>query len=905
MLQALAVLLFAAACTKLRAQALARVAGDAAPARVTLRPRVGAGINLRRSRIPGTAPRIGLVLSGGGSRGFAQIGVLKVLEQLGVFPDAIVGTSIGALLGGLYADGYSAADLDSIARATDWNDLLGIGEEARRSELFIDQKVENDRSLLTLHLDGLTPMVPEAVSTGSRMTQFIEGLVWRGPYHYGGSFDNLKYRFRAVATDLAKGRTIVLDSGNLAMAMRASATVPLRFSPVAFDSVLLVDGGLLENVPVPTARALGCDVVIVVNTTSPLMPAEKLNTPWNVADQVVTLMMRERSRDAIADADLVISPSLGDMDASDFTIAAAAIDSGEAEARRSIAALTRLVGPQQAHRANGAWPVAGRNTGDERLLMLLGCDGATVDANRIQERLDYVAASGAYVNLEATIDYLGNGAHVTVTGSPAPLVAAVRLHHNVLIDESLIMPALRKLVGAPLNFDSVRAAVVKAVADVRRDGYSFFQADSVAFDYTSGSLDVYLDEGVIHAIRVEGLASCARFVVDRELEFAPGDLFRAEQAAQATNQLMRTGFFRDVRVEAVPLADSGVDVLVRLAERSTAVLRLSASVDNERYTQLGIEMAQENLFGHGTRVAGRVWGGVRDRAVVLDVRANRIYGSYWTFGLSGYAGYRNVNSFERTVDHDAGVIGRNILGEYRETRVGARARLGRQVERIGLFTVEGRFERQGLRNLGASVVAAGWGGVSTVKLGARFDTQDRVPFTVDGALVDLSYETSQSLFGADESFVKLGVDADFFASLGGGHVVHPRLRLGFGDATMPLLEQFTLGGQRSMFGLREEEQHGRQLFLTSLEYRYRLPVKIFFDSYVAMRYDLGATWGAPSQIRLNDLEHGIGMNVGLDTPVGPANFSLGRSFTFNKREAASLVNWGPFVAYFSLGYRFD
>jgi NTE family protein len=136
-------------------------------------------------------------------------------------------------------------------------------------------------------------------------------------------------------------------------------------------------------------------------------------------------------------------------------------------------------------------------------------------------------------------------------------------------------------------------------------------------------------------------------------------------------------------------------------------------------------------------------------------------------------------------------------------------------------------------------------------------------------------------------------------------VIHPRFQFGFGDATLPLIEQFSLGGQESMFGLREDESRGRQLFLASLEYRYMLPFKIYFDSYVSLRYDLGATWQTPSQIRLADLEHGLGLTVGLDTPIGPANFSVGRSFTFNLPTAPKLINLGPVVAYFSLGYPFD
>jgi NTE family protein len=880
---------------------------DAGPATrsITLHAALPSHVMLRGRTAATSGPKIGLVLSGGGARGFAQIGVLKAFEEAHIPIYAIVGTSMGGMIGGLYASGYSAGQLDSIARSTNWGNLLGIGDETRRDELFIDQKLENDRSLLTLRLDGLKPMLPEAVSTGSRMTQFIEGLIWQSVYHGDGSFDSLRCRFRAVATDLVKGRSVVLDSGNLALALRASATVPLRFTPVEIDSMRLVDGGLLANIPVSAAKDLGCDMLIVVNTTSPLQDADQLNTPWNVADQVVTLMMRRQSNSDLDAADLVITPNLAGLGATDFSIAAEAIDSGEAAARRSLNSIFELI---RKHSASGERLAdLGIDCSDPALLASLGYEPrpATIDLVDLQRRLDRLGAAGSYRDLTARVDYEPDGARFTINGRPSPVVQQVVFHGFDRIPDTLVAPAFVGVLGVPVNYDSVRLAVENAMRVAHRHGYSFFHIDSSSLNDNEHRLDVYVDEGVIKKIRIEGLENCAPFVVERELEFGVGDLFLAEGAGMAVNRLMRTGYFQQARIDAHPLPGGGLEVVVGIKERSTAVLRFAASVDNERYTQLGVEIAQENLFGHGTHLGARVWGGLRDRAVVLDIRSNRIYGTYWTFGLSGYGSLRDVNTFDHFTDQSRGEIHRNVTGEYRELRGGATARFGRQVERFGLFTIEGRFERQGTKDVTATASDVRWRSVSTLKFGGRFDTQDRVPYAHDGSLVDVSYETSQSVFGADESFVKLSIDAEHFYTIGGRHTIHPRLRLGFGDATLPLLEQFSLGGQRSMMGLREDELRGRQLFLSSLEYRYLLPFKVYFDTYVGLRYDLGSTWSTPSDIRLSDLEHGAGMNIGFDTPLGPADFSLGRSFTFNHPTAHHLINWGPIVAYFSFGYRFD
>lgn len=799
-------------------------------------------------------PRIGIVLSGGGARGFSQIGVLKVLEEMGVPIYAVVGTSIGGLLGGLYSSGYSAAELDSIVRSTDWAELVGFGDDAQRSDLFIDQKIENDRSLLTLRLDGFSPLLPEAVSDGTRMTPFIEKLVWGSLYHVDGSFDNLRYRFRAVATDLVSGQVVVLDSGNLALAMRASATIPLRFAPVAVDSMLLVDGGLLANIPVAVARAMGCDIVIAINTTSELQPRENLQSPWNVADQVVTLMMRQLSQAELSTADLVITPNLSGFSGEDFSHSSEIIDSGETEARRMLDGLSSRLKHHP-------------------------------DARRSHRNIDVVS-------------YNPNG-------FDSGIIDSVAVHGYRHIPLRNLNAELIRLVGHPLNSDSVRASADILLRSLRRQGFSFFRIDSIRFDEHDGRLDVFIDEGNIRVIRYVGLHNCAEFVVSRELEFTEGDLFKAEVASGAVTRILNTGFFKQASIEPHSMNGGGLEVVVRVQERTTALLRLSANVTSERYTRLGIEVAQENLFGQGTRIGVRFGGGLRDRLGLIDLRTNRIYGTYWSFRMLGYGSLRNVNLYDRRVDQREGTIERNILGEYREERIGGTVRLGRQVERLGMVSIEGRYERQGARNLTVSATDQGWHTVSSLKFGTRFDTQDRVPYTRSGTVIDMSYETAQHLLGADESFSKVNVAIDFFASLHERHLLHPQIRLGLSDATLPLLEQFSLGGQYSMYGLREDESRGRQLLLASLEYRYLLPFRIYFDTYISLRYDIGATWLKPSEIRIAELEHGIGFSVGLDTPLGPADVALGRSFTFNKPQAPSLMNFGPVVAYFSFGFPFN
>jgi len=134
------------------------------------------------------------------------------------------------------------------------------------------------------------------------------------------------------------------------------------------------------------------------------------------------------------------------------------------------------------------------------------------------------------------------------------------------------------------------------------------------------------------------------------------------------------------------------------------------------------------------------------------------------------------------------------------------------------------------------------------------------------------------------------------------HVIVPRIQLGFADPTLPLSEQFTLGGQYSFFGMHENEFRGRQLFLVSFMYQYKLPLQMFVDTYLSFRYDLGSTWEVQEQIRYKDLKHGIGGTISFDTPIGPADFSIGRSFLLRQVSGGSTATWGDILFYFSIGH---
>jgi NTE family protein len=314
---------------------LALVAAAALPA---AEPQSGAATGAR--------PRVGLVLSGGGARGAAHIGVLRVLEENRVPIDAIAGTSMGAVVGGLYASGLTAADIERVMTSLDWQDAFR--DRPPRKDLNFRRKLEDQNFLVKfpLGIKGRRFRLPRGLVQGQKLTQTLRALTL--PVAQIEHFDDLAIPFRAVATDIVTGDRVVIDHGDLTTAMRASLSAPGVFSPVEYEGRLLVDGGLSSNLPIDVARSMGVDVLIVVDCGFPLLERGKLESVATVSNQMLAILIRHNTaeqRKTLTDRDVVIDPALGDFSSLDFGGHAAAIRLGAEAARGALQRLQALSVP--------------------------------------------------------------------------------------------------------------------------------------------------------------------------------------------------------------------------------------------------------------------------------------------------------------------------------------------------------------------------------------------------------------------------------------------------------------------------------------------------------------------------------------------------------------------------------
>jgi NTE family protein len=275
-------------------------------------------------------PKIALVLSGGGARGYSHIGVLKVLEQLRIPVDMIVGTSMGAVVGGLYSTGLSAEDLEAKVSSVNLGDVAfdriarkDLPQGRREDEVDYPISVPagfDDRGGLKL---------PRGFVRANSLLALLQE--WTASTPPNRSFDRLAVPFRAVATDIESGERVVFDHGSLPIAIRASMAAPGLFSPIEVDGRTLIDGGIVDNLPVDVARELGADVMIVVHIGTPLRKLENIKSPADVAQQMIGILIGQNVRTqkaSLREQDVLISPDLGDISFTDFTRAPEAIKAG-------------------------------------------------------------------------------------------------------------------------------------------------------------------------------------------------------------------------------------------------------------------------------------------------------------------------------------------------------------------------------------------------------------------------------------------------------------------------------------------------------------------------------------------------------------------------------------------------
>lgn len=349
--------------------------------------------------------KVGLVLSGGGAKGLAHIGALKVIEEAGIKLDYIGGSSMGAIVGGLYAAGYSAHELDSIFQEINFNIL--IQDDIPRGAKTFHEKEEDEKYALTLPFDNFSISFPSSLSKGQNIYNLISKLT----LHLGGNqdFSKLPIPFFCIAADIETGEQVILESGSLAKAVSASGAIPSVFSPVIIDGKILTDGGVVNNYPVAELRKRGAEIVIGVDVQDSLADRKHLLGAFDILTQINNFRTISQMKENIKLTDIYIKPNIKGFGVLSFEKGSAIIDSGEVAARNKLKDLQLL------NLKQGTTP---KPRGKVEIVDTINIDALTIQGNSSYPRAYVLGKLNLKYDSNYTIDNLTDGINkLSATGN--------------------------------------------------------------------------------------------------------------------------------------------------------------------------------------------------------------------------------------------------------------------------------------------------------------------------------------------------------------------------------------------------------------------------------------------------------------------------------------------------------
>jgi NTE family protein len=824
-------------------------------------------------------PRLGLALAGGGARAAASIGVLKVLQEEGIPISGIAGTSMGAGVGGLYAAGYNPDEIAQIFASNDWNDIFR--DTPVRAFQTQEQKEAGSRYLLEFTFQDGRLSPPTGLSAGQKLTNLLAAKTLAASFEAGLDFDRLRIPFRAVATDIETGESVVLGHGLLHEAMRASAAIPVMFQPVEFQGHLLVDGGLVNNLPVDVVRSLGMDFVIAVDASSKLEKKERLRSLLEILGQSVSLSVRRETERQAARADLVITPDATLYSFTDFPNIPAIMHTGEDAARAALPRIRELM------RQRGTGAVDAR-TFRITSLTIRGNDRvseATVrfavapvlaphEATRsdIQSALMGLSNLGYFSEIALDLEQEGAGHRALLTVRENPVVQSIEVSGNTIVPTADIMAALAWQAGQTLNATRLSTALEEIVARYRAGGYLLVRVERAAMKADGRTLGVVLYEGKVDSITLVGQGRTRRSLIQRETKTRSGQPLNFDLAAYDIQHLYALDYFESILVDMDKSPLGGVALVIKVKEKPTNKLRLGLRYDLEDHFTGLTDVVVDNITGRGIKFYFNTrYGNYTD--LTAGYYSPVLIHSYFVHTVQAFYRERTYPIYQnkhRTTALDI-------------TREGAEIAFGYQWFRFGDTYLRYRFASDSTVEAFGIDPQTSYNRIGSLALLSTADTRDSSTFAHTGMLFKGSYEMADQGYGGNAEFSKAVLSVQKFLPLGARHTVVLEGTAGFGSGKIPYEEQYGIGGvdgvlSTPLLGYQRREFVGDNLLGFGASYRWKLgdyQLNVLKALYLSMAYQAANVWDNRADLSVRDLRSGGGVGLYADTVIGPVRLDLG------------------------------
>ena len=811
---------------------------------------------------------ISLILSGGGARGLAQIGVLKALDEAGIKPRLIVATSMGAIVGGLYSAGYSPDSIARFARSVDWKHIFT--NSVKRNQLLVSQKDQAVNYLVELDFDrNLNIVLPNALSYGQSFYDYLVPKFAPVQYRATASFDNLAVPLRIVSTDIVSGRMVVLSKGNLVTAIRASCGVPLAFSPVNIDTMLLMDGGMTANIPIEPALAEHPnDYCIAVDVTASLWNKEDLGNPVRLVDQIVSIGISKQKSIEKQLANIVISPDLGDHRNTDFTKIDSLIALGYEAGLNAVSKI----------KIDLAQP-SSKNVQDPQIEMALYPPLRWPTLDQGQSRA-----------LDTLLD------------------ASTELREG-------IQPSFLRL---------------KITDFFKRKGLPFAHITSIV--RSDSGVDIMIDPGIVKKISFQGNGVTSPRALASAIPVRQGDTLKNGTLAQTMSGIYATELFKNVNIEFDSASVMRIMVEEKEFWRTRIGLRFDEYHLGEGFVQpayenlfgMGVvalmhlqyglrrekyafELSANHLFS--SFLANKL----QFEAYVSRERIVTTLDSAMDSTYSEYATTTNEQSLRK-----AGLL--FLTG----AQIGKSAMIdgGIRIERFRHSYSEQSVLRDPFKNFEQ--------GMQYLMLRTTIDDLDRFPFPENGQKHYICIGGAHDILGGSAHFIKFEASASRYFTVAERHTFFPQIQFMWATDTLPDAERAYLGGAipeekykdigvydyLSFFGMRPRALPGDIAFLIHGNYRLKLRKSVFLTCAIdwgyAWAWDKKWAWNSRSFSNLNVVYKefierapvGLGIGIAYESIVGPLRFSWGRLLKNPNRFSSDLKIPTENQLYLSLGHDF-
>jgi len=720
-------------------------------------------------------PRIGLVLSGGGARGFAHIGVLKMLDSLQIPVDVIAGTSMGGIAGALYAVGYSGLDLEALSCRTDWQEIFTDQPPRRMLPYF--QKKETGRYQIDFGVRQLKPVTPSGLIFGQKVSLLFSSLVF--PYEQVPSFDCLPCAFSCVAVDLRTGNEVILDHGSLAKAMRSTMAIPTIFSPVQWGDSLLIDGGVLNNLPVDVARAMGADIVIAVDVGPSLSERKNVNTVFTVLEQSIAMLGRDRWKENVKKADILITPDLTGYGMGDFVNSKirAIIQQGDRAARKHVSELMDL-----------------KNTHN---------------LQKLEDPLDLCCMNKKPLIFD-----------VQITGQTT-------LPFSYVYDQIDLKPGQR--------FDAM--AFQRHIAALKTGGVFedvHYQIVGLSDDLIRVRVRVKeKTKPVIFGISISGQKEIRFATIYRMLRLKPNDPLDIENLNRHIMEIYALGYFESIGYDIEPVTEGSVRLALTVQEQPLRKLRIGLRYDRRHKLVVAASVLVTTPFIRGLRIENEIqFGGLSQVNYKIYYPSRTLNLPVYPFA---YFKYRSIPIYI----YD-GFGGR--IAEYWDKAVAYGAGIGlldaKVVHLDMAYEQENTHIQPNVAFPDPEMFPAWKDRLRKFVINLDLDNLDQVFVPHRGLQLHGGYEAGWKWLGSDIEYARFFILADLYHTLHRNHTLRGFAYYGECSKGAPLYKHHYTGVNNQFAGMGFEQLTGRELSLTRLEYRYRLTAALYVKAIGNMSFNI-------------------------------------------------------------------